>query len=130
MSKPPLPLPWILMSPSIVEYTEDPSDRFARQMRVLVRAGLRGASVRDVLASPRARRRRMVALTSDDGYADFLSHSLPILERHGFGATLFWPSARRGPMALPRTYVGERDGALRLAAKRARSSLRTRRARR
>jgi glycosyltransferase involved in cell wall biosynthesis/peptidoglycan/xylan/chitin deacetylase (PgdA/CDA1 family) len=32
---------------------------------------------------------RLVALSFDDGYHDFAEHALPVLERHGFKATVF-----------------------------------------
>ena len=35
------------------------------------------------------RARRPVVITFDDGYADFHEHALPVLERHGFTATVF-----------------------------------------
>jgi len=41
-------------------------------------------------ANVRARRgRRMLCLTFDDGYADNLTHALPVLERHNAPATIF-----------------------------------------
>ena len=41
----------------------------------------------------------VVAITFDDGYRSVLDHALPILERHGFPATVFVPTA----------YVGDRN---------------------
>jgi peptidoglycan/xylan/chitin deacetylase (PgdA/CDA1 family) len=35
------------------------------------------------------RAERPVVITFDDGYADFHEHALPVLERHGFAATVF-----------------------------------------
>lgn len=40
-----------------------------------------------------------VALTLDDGYADFLAHAAPILARHGFLATLFVVTRKLGGVA-------------------------------
>lgn len=60
--------------------------RFAAQMEWLARRGWRGISVGESLQK---RRRRSIALSFDDGYADFLEEAWPVLRRHGFGATLF-----------------------------------------
>ncbi|MFD4686054.1 polysaccharide deacetylase family protein, partial [Streptomyces sp. NPDC058461] len=38
----------------------------------------------------------LVGLTFDDGYADFLTGALPVLRRHGCGATLFVLPGRLG----------------------------------
>lgn len=60
--------------------------RFAAQMAWLARRGWRGLSVRDALDEPGG---RVIALSFDDGYADFLEEAWPVLRRHGFRATLF-----------------------------------------
>jgi peptidoglycan/xylan/chitin deacetylase (PgdA/CDA1 family) len=65
--------------------------RFAAQMDVLRAEGYR---VVDVVEAGRllARRERLecvVALSFDDGYRDVAEHALPVLERHGFRATVF-----------------------------------------
>jgi peptidoglycan/xylan/chitin deacetylase (PgdA/CDA1 family) len=89
-------VPFALMYHSVTSYTEDPyavtvsPARFARQMRWLSRCGLRGVSMRHLLAATAAGRgSRLVGLTFDDGYADFVSEVLPVLRQHGFGATVF-----------------------------------------
>jgi peptidoglycan/xylan/chitin deacetylase (PgdA/CDA1 family) len=66
-------------------------------MRWLARRGLRGTSVRDLLAARAAGRGKgLVGLTFDDGYADFAQHALPVLQRFGFGATVFVIAGRLG----------------------------------
>lgn len=60
--------------------------RFAAQMAWLARRGWHGVSVGELLQEPR---RRSIALSFDDGYADFLEEAWPVLRGHGFGATLF-----------------------------------------
>jgi peptidoglycan/xylan/chitin deacetylase (PgdA/CDA1 family) len=65
-------------------------EEFARQMRWLKRLGLRGVSLSEGLWHlERARTRRVVVLTFDDGYADNLQYAAPILRELGFGATCF-----------------------------------------
>lgn len=65
--------------------------RFAAQMDLLRAEGYR---VLDVVAaagllSAGDRLERAVALSFDDGYRDVAEHALPVLERHGFRATVF-----------------------------------------
>jgi peptidoglycan/xylan/chitin deacetylase (PgdA/CDA1 family) len=40
--------------------------------------------------------KKYVAVTFDDGYADFYTHAFPALSRHGFTATMFLPTAYIG----------------------------------
>jgi peptidoglycan/xylan/chitin deacetylase (PgdA/CDA1 family) len=65
--------------------------RFSAQMDELRALGYR---VLDVVGAMEAVRRRepldrLVALSFDDGYRDVAEHALPVLERHGFRATVF-----------------------------------------
>ena len=96
-------MPLVLMYHSIEPYQADPylvtvsPPRFAQQMRWLARRGLRGVSIRDLLAARAAGAGKgLVGLTFDDGYADFARHALPVLRRHGFGATVFVIAGRLG----------------------------------
>jgi peptidoglycan/xylan/chitin deacetylase (PgdA/CDA1 family) len=89
-------LPPVLMYHSVAPYEQDPylvtvrPERFEQQLRWLHRRGLRGTSVRELLAARReGTDRGLVGLTFDDGYADFGKHALPALTRYGFTATVF-----------------------------------------
>lgn len=65
-------------------------DRFEQQMRWLSRRGLKGVSMREALgARSDSSGKRLIGLTFDDGYRDFLESALPILERFGFTGTAF-----------------------------------------
>lgn len=95
--------PLILMYHSISPYEEDPFEvtitphRFEQQMRWLSRRGLHGTSVRELLdAQSKGRSRKLVGLTFDDGYEDFLIYALPILNRFGYTATVFALAGRLG----------------------------------
>ncbi|HZC62646.1 MAG TPA: polysaccharide deacetylase family protein [Streptosporangiaceae bacterium] len=96
-------MPMVLMYHSVEPYEADPylvtvsPPRFAQQMHWLARRGLRGTSVRDLLAARAAGAGKgLVGLTFDDGYADFARHALPVLQRFGFGATVFVIAGRLG----------------------------------
>src|ERR1044071_440701 len=65
--------------------------RFAGQMDLLNAQGYRVIDVVDA-AGRLARGERddgIIALSFDDGYKDIAEHALPVLERHGFRATVF-----------------------------------------
>lgn len=96
-----IPLVW--MYHSIANCDEDPYEvtmspqRFEKQMRWLRRRGLRGVSMGELLqASAEGRSRRLVGLTFDDGYQDFIPNAMPLLQRYDFTATLFVLAGRLG----------------------------------
>ncbi|WP_245681687.1 polysaccharide deacetylase family protein [Actinomadura kijaniata] len=60
---------------------------FADQMALLAEEGFTPipfGALREAHRHPRP-----IVITFDDGYADFHGHALPVLERHGFPATVF-----------------------------------------
>jgi len=74
-------------------------ESFAAQMSALAEAGFRGVSLREALVyrqSNGAWPERSVAMTFDDGYANFFETALPALARYGFTATVFVVSAHVG----------------------------------
>jgi peptidoglycan/xylan/chitin deacetylase (PgdA/CDA1 family) len=113
---------------SVGDCSDDPyrvtvsPDRLERQLRWLVRRGLRGVSVAELLAARnRGEGRDLVGLTFDDGYADFLVNALPLLARWKCTATLFVLPGRLGgdnawdPLG-PRRPLLTADGIRRAAA--------------
>ncbi|MGW1538940.1 polysaccharide deacetylase family protein [Streptomyces sp. NPDC002309] len=99
----PAPVPWVAMYHSVGDCSDDPyrvtvtPDRLDLQLGWLRRRELRGVSVAELLAArARGEDRGLVGLTFDDGYADFVEAALPVLRRHGCGATLFVLPGRLG----------------------------------
>lgn len=99
----PGPPPWVAMYHSVDDCSHDPyrvtvsPRRLDRQLGWLRRRGLRGVGVRELLAArARGEGKDLVGLTFDDGYADFVTHALPLLLRHGCGATVFVLPGRLG----------------------------------
>ncbi|WP_228031905.1 polysaccharide deacetylase family protein, partial [Streptomyces phyllanthi] len=97
------PPPWVAMYHSVGDCAHDPyrvtvsPHRLDRQLDWLRRRGLRGVGVGELLAArARGTGQDLVGLTFDDGYADFVAHALPLLRRHGCGATLFVLPGRLG----------------------------------
>lgn len=96
-------IPMILMYHAVAGVTVDPNmlcvppERFAAQMSWLQRRGLRGVSVGTLIEAMRSGQPRgLVGITFDDGYASVLDAALPVLNRHGFGATVFVITGRLG----------------------------------
>ncbi|PPB49140.1 polysaccharide deacetylase [Arthrobacter pityocampae] len=72
-------------------------DRLDRHLRLLRRLGLRGVSLSELLrAQERREAHRLVGLTFDDGYTDYLEHALPVLQHHGMTSTLYVVAGRLG----------------------------------
>nr|BFD84767.1 polysaccharide deacetylase family protein [Streptomyces sp. Xyl84] len=101
--EPTAPFPWVAMYHSVGDRSDDPyritvtPERLAGQLRWLRRRGLRGVSVRELLAArAEGGGKGLVGLTFDDGYADFVTAALPLLHRHACGATLFVLPGRLG----------------------------------
>lgn len=78
--------------------SDDPADplavsprQFREQMSLLAEQGYRGVSLSEALQllDQRPLFPRAVCLTFDDGFRDFYSEALPVLEQRGFKATLF-----------------------------------------
>jgi peptidoglycan/xylan/chitin deacetylase (PgdA/CDA1 family) len=88
--------PIVLMYHSVMPYGHDPylvtvcPTRLERQFGWLRARGLRGVSMRELLAAQDSGRAQgLVGLTFDDGYADFAEYVVPALHRHDFSATVF-----------------------------------------
>ncbi|MCL6647825.1 MAG: polysaccharide deacetylase family protein [Chloroflexi bacterium] len=92
--------------------------QFRQQVRALQRAGIRGVSLGEALDQQGRAAGRLVALTFDDGFADFATAAWPVLREAGFGATVFlvtgrlgsdnaWPGQPRWAPRLPLLSRGE-----------------------
>jgi len=73
-------------------------DTFRMQLETLAVLGYRGVSLRACMAAgvQEAACQRLVVLTFDDGYRDFVETALPELEARGFTCTLFLSSGLVG----------------------------------
>jgi peptidoglycan/xylan/chitin deacetylase (PgdA/CDA1 family) len=72
-------------------------ERFAAQLSALARLGLRGVSLAELGdATERGVADGLAGITFDDGYRDVLTHALPVLRKHGFGATFYAVSGLPG----------------------------------
>jgi len=96
-------VPLVLMYHSVAPYAEDPYEvtispqRFERHMHWLRRRGLRGVCVTELLTKrAEGRGRGLVGLTFDDGYQDFVTYAMPVLQQYGFTATTFVLAGRFG----------------------------------
>jgi peptidoglycan/xylan/chitin deacetylase (PgdA/CDA1 family) len=124
----------ILMYHSICQYEDDSSgdstspERFQAQMQYIKRHNMRGVSMRELVqAVSLGNAKRLVGLTFDDAYEDFLPVALPVLERLGFTATLFvignvpteahWEHERGAHQPLPRRRLLGVDSVREVAAR-------------
>jgi peptidoglycan/xylan/chitin deacetylase (PgdA/CDA1 family) len=72
-------------------------ERLQRQLGWLRRLGRRGVSVAELIQARRdGGGQRLVGLTFDDGYADFVDYALAALQRYQFTATVFVLGGRLG----------------------------------
>jgi len=79
--------------------TSTAPDVFADQMEQLHGHGYSTCSLAQALDYLRADTQtaaRCVVITFDDGYRDFYTQAFPVLNRHGFSATVFLPTAYMG----------------------------------
>ncbi|QOV38235.1 polysaccharide deacetylase family protein [Streptomyces ferrugineus] len=97
------PAAWVAMYHSVSNCLDDPHDitvtpgRLERQLAWLAHRGLRGVSVRELLAArARGQEAGLVGLTFDDGYTDFVTTALPVLHRWRCTATVFVLPGRLG----------------------------------
>jgi peptidoglycan/xylan/chitin deacetylase (PgdA/CDA1 family) len=64
--------------------------RFAQQMEAIASAGLRAVDIESAVeALAVGQRDGVIGLSFDDGFRDVAEHAVPVLERHGFTATVF-----------------------------------------
>src|SRR6267154_4486530 len=71
---------------------------FEQQVGFLRQAGYRAVGVTEAFQSVQTgvAREKLVAITFDDGYQDFYTNAFPILNRYGYSATVFLPTAYIG----------------------------------
>jgi len=79
-----------------------PQTQFAAQMDYLAHNSFRVVSLQESCRRLQTERdlHRTIVLTFDDGYRDFLTTAVPILQQHGFTATLFVVTGLVGKTAM------------------------------
>lgn len=78
--------------------TSIPLATFAEQMKILAETGYRSLTVDEFLAWRKGAKLdgRRVLITFDDGFEDFASGAVPVMQRHGFTGVVFLPTGRLG----------------------------------
>jgi O-antigen biosynthesis protein len=90
-------------------------DEFAEQMAYLDANGYRpttAAKIAETRSSDASLPPNSIVLTFDDAYADFYTNALPVLQKHGFPATIYVPTAYVGATARWLKGSGEQNRAL------------------
>jgi peptidoglycan/xylan/chitin deacetylase (PgdA/CDA1 family) len=86
-------------------------EQFAAQMDHLAREGYRTVTVSELAGllwdRPDRSHDRVVAITFDDGFADFHTNAWPSLRRHGFNATVFVTTGFVGATSVWLEQMGE-----------------------
>lgn len=104
----------ILMYHSIADSPRDPwavsTAAFAAQMEWLKKNNYTVLPLNEVVEHimKNKKKEKCIALTFDDGYADFLENAVPILKKNGFPATLFVPVNMIGGTSVWDSYDTEK----------------------
>jgi peptidoglycan/xylan/chitin deacetylase (PgdA/CDA1 family) len=83
--------------------TRTSATTFASHMEYLKENGYHTCSLTQALRQLQQRSRahpKLAVITFDDGYRDFYQQAFPLLDRHGFSATVFLPTAYVGDDAV------------------------------
>jgi peptidoglycan/xylan/chitin deacetylase (PgdA/CDA1 family) len=84
------------------EFVTQP-ERFEEQMVYLAANGFRVCGISELVearADPNAQAERILGLTFDDAFKELAVHAVPVLDRLGFGATIYVPTAFIGGTSL------------------------------
>jgi peptidoglycan/xylan/chitin deacetylase (PgdA/CDA1 family) len=95
-------------TPETQKWVVDPT-RFREQMQLLADSGFDVVSLHDLVATRHIadQSAKRVAITFDDGYADFATEALPVLSAHRFPCTMFIPTGCVGLTTRALKTVGE-----------------------
>ena len=86
-----------------------PPARFEEQMEYLAETGFRVCGISDLVSKRADDMDRLLGLTFDDAFQELSTHAVPVLERLGFGATIYVPTAFIGDCSRWLERIGESD---------------------